>query len=84
MRMMWERVKSLSSVRIYYIVCSLLIHPATHSIMEGNQIDQAWFPSGKPMLTVPNYLFVLYIFLEMDSMRTFSMIFPGSKMRLID
>lgn len=51
-------VFSLAKVGVNDIHCSFLLHNSSHFITDGNQVGQASFTLGKPMVTVPSHLLI--------------------------
>lgn len=64
------------------IHCSPLVLGAGHFVVEDYQLDQAWFPLCKSILTTPNR-FLVFMCLEMVSRKIWSTSFLGTELRLI-
>lgn len=72
---MGDNVQSISKDKINNI------HPASHLIAEGCQVDQTLFPLRKSMLIAPN-TFLSFMVLGTVSRVICSISFPGIKVRL--
>lgn len=40
--------------KVYHIHCSLLVHTASHFVIEGHLVRQAWFAQSEFLLTIPD------------------------------
>lgn len=49
--MLWDCVKHVAEVKVYSILCSPLIYPASDDIIESHQVGWAWIPIGESMTT---------------------------------
>lgn len=59
---MGESFKGITEVHEDNIPWYSLIHQAGHFIIEGYEVDQAWFSLIKCMLTTSDYFLVFHVF----------------------
>lgn len=69
-RMLWESAKSLTDIKVDIIHCSPLIHPASHSIIEGYWVSQVSCPLGEPM-TTPDHFLLLHVLVQVSVLSSY-------------
>lgn len=61
---MVDQLKRLTRIKTNNTHCSLLPDTASHSIVEDNQVGQAKSDLNESMLTIPNFLLVLHVWVN--------------------
>ena len=56
-----DSAKSPTDVKVDNIHCSPIVYQASHFIIEGYQVGQAWLCCYESVLTIPNQLLVLHV-----------------------